>query len=95
VAVCCELVGLISDPLMFAALLPAEPPVMPPERPGIGHVYVVPAGTTPSAPFEGAMVNDPALHMVVVWLFIAGFGFTVIVTVKSVPVHVPVTGVTV
>ena len=34
VALCWVLVGLISDPLMLAALVPDEPPVMPPVRSG-------------------------------------------------------------
>ena len=55
----------------------------------------MPAGTTPSVLFEGVMVKLPPLQIVVFWLLTAGFGFTVTVMVKSEPVQVPVTGVTV
>jgi len=80
---------------MSAADVPAAPPVIPPVTAGAAHVYVVPAGTMPSVRLTGAMVKLPPLQMVTVWLFTAGFGFTVIVTVNVVPVQLPVAGVTV
>jgi hypothetical protein len=64
-------------------------------RTGTPHVYVVPAGTIPLVTFAGAAVKVPPLHIVVVILLIPGFGLTVIVTVKVLPVHDPDNGVTV
>jgi hypothetical protein len=73
-------VPLITDPL------PEEPPVNPlPE--GADHVYVVAAGTIPSVIFAGVNENALPLHTVSGLLLIAGFGFTVTVTV-NVLVHV-------
>ena len=56
---------------------------------------MVPEGTIPSVMFTGVIVNVPSLHVAAARLLTAGFGFTVTVTVKSAPVHVPETGVTV
>ena len=44
VAVCAELVGLLSDPTMLPP--PPATPVRPPVIAGAVQVYVVPAGTT-------------------------------------------------
>ena len=38
VAVCGIFVGLVSDPLILAAFVPAAPPVKPPVMPGAAHV---------------------------------------------------------
>jgi hypothetical protein len=64
-------------------------------RTGAPQVYVVPPGTVPSVPFAGAAVNVPSLQMDVAMLLIVGFGLTVMVTVKVLPVQLPVIGVTV
>jgi hypothetical protein len=79
VAVCRVLVGLVRVPLMFAAPLPAAPPVMPPVTVGTAQVYVVPAGTMVPAgtPSIGDMVNVPPLQIVAAWFGITGVGFTV------------------
>jgi hypothetical protein len=88
-------VGLISVPLMFAAPVPAAPPVMPPVTTGVPHVYVVPAGTMPFVPSTGATVKELPLQMVEVIVLITGMVTTVTVTVNVLPVHVPEIGVTV
>ena len=88
-------VGLVSVPLMFAAAIPANPPVIPPVTVGADHVYVVVPGTIPLTPFVGAAVKLPALHIVEIILVIAGFGSTVTITVNVVPVQPPDFGVTV
>jgi hypothetical protein len=49
---------------------------------------------TKSVPFTGVTENPTALHTVAVLAAIAGFGFTVIVTLKAAPVQVAVEGVT-
>jgi hypothetical protein len=48
-----------------------------------------------SVPLTGVTVNAAALHAVAVLAAIAGFGLTVIITVKIAPVQVAVAGVTV
>lgn len=88
-------VELISVPLMFAELLPEAPPEIPPLIVGAGQLYEISAGIIPSVPSTGIVVKVPSLHIAAVRLFTAGIGFTVIVTVKSEPVHGPDTGVTV
>ena len=86
---------LISVPLMFAAPAPAAPPVMPPVTTGAGQLYVVPAGTIPFVMFTGLTVKSTPLHMEAVISLIAGFGFTVTVTVNVAPGQLPEVGVTV
>lgn len=48
-----------------------------------------------SVPLTGVTLNPVPLHAVTVFAAIVGFGFTVTVTVKLVPVHPPDNGVTV
>ena len=80
---------------MLEADVPAAPPVNPPVTTGIGHVYVVDAGTMPLVPSTGVAVKFPPLQIAAgVMLVIADFGLTVTVTVKVAPAHVP-DGVTV
>src|SRR5258706_4714319 len=95
VAVCTVPVGLFKVPLMFDALLPAAPPVIPPVTVGADQLYVVPAGTIPFVTFAGVTVNPIPLHTVEVIAFITGVGFTVTVTVNVEPAQVPDVGVTV
>jgi len=95
IAVCGVFVGLVSVPLMFATAVPAAPPVIPPVTAGAAHVYVVGTGTKPFVPSAGNAVNDPSLQITSVIFVIAGFGFTVTVTVKVTPVQLPDVGVTV
>ena len=75
--------------------MPAVPPVIQPVTAGAAHEYIVPAGTIPSVISTGDAVKLPALQIVAAILLTAGFGFTKTVTVKVVPVQLPVTGVTV
>ena len=89
-AVCADVVGLVSAWLMFACPACALPPVMPPVTTGAAHEYVVPAGTP-----AGATVNVPPLQIVDVCAATAGTGFTVTVTVNVDPAHTPDVGVTV
>jgi len=94
IAVCGMLVELTSVPLMFTAPLPAAPPVNPPDTEGADHEYVVPAGTVPSVPSSGVVVNVPPLQITAARLEIVAFGLTVMVTLNGVPVQLPDTGVT-
>jgi hypothetical protein len=71
------------------------PPVIPPDTEGAGQVYVVPAGTVPLAPSTGVVVNDAPLQIFSIMAVIAGFGFTVTVTVNEGPVQPAAIGVTV
>ena len=93
-AICTELVELVSVPLIVNAPLPGAPPVNPVPA-GADQLYVVPAGTMPLVLFTGVTVNPLPLQTIAVIGVMAGFGLTVTVTVKVAPVHVPVTGVTV
>ena len=88
------MVGLVRVPVIDAPL-PPTPPVRPPVTTGTPQVYVILPGTIPSVPFTGVTVKAEALHAATVILLMAGFGFTVIVTVKFDPVQVAVAGVTV
>ena len=84
---------LVSVPLIVVPPVPAAPPVKPvPE--GADHEYVVPEGTTPFVILTGASVKPSALQTLDIIGVIEGFGFTVTVTVKSGPVQLPETGVT-
>ena len=70
----------------------------PPIKPipvGAVHVYRVPAGTMPFAPSTGVTVNITPLQVTVVISVITAVGLMVMVTVNTVPIQVPVTGVTV
>lgn len=80
---------------MFAAPLPAEPPVRPPVTEGATQEYVVPEGTTPFVTSTGVTVNGFGLHIEVDISVIAGPGLTVTVNVNVGPPHVPAVGVTV
>ncbi len=100
VAVCGELVVLVSVPVMLVGVPTlAAPPVMPPVTTGAAQVYVVPAGTTPFVPSEGVTVKPVPVHTDSVIAVTAGLGLTVTVTVNVAPVQLPrateVTGVTV
>lgn len=83
-----------SVPLIFAAPLPAAPPVNPAPA-GAAQVYVVPAGTIPSVTLAGVRLNPPPLQIVAVRSFNTGLGLIVTVTVKSGPATPPLEGVTV
>ena len=55
--------------------IPDDPPLKPvPE--GKVHVYIVPFGTNPSAPFIGDIVKFTPLHEEKFILFMSGVGFT-------------------
>jgi hypothetical protein len=95
IAIWVVLVGLVRVPLMFAAAVPAAPPVIPPVTEGAAQVYVVVPGTMPLTPSAGAAMKLPALHIVAVIFVTAGFGLTVTVTVNVAPVQLPDFGVTV
>lgn len=94
IAACGEFVVFISAPLTDAAPLPGAPPVKP-DPDGGDHVYVVPTGTIPLVILTGVTENPASLHTELIIGTIAGFGFTVTVTVKFVPVQLPAAGVTV
>ncbi len=85
---------LVSVPLTDVPL-PGIAPTIAPDRTGIVQVYVVPEGTTPSVRLAGVIVNVLPLQIVEAWLFIAGIGLTVTVTVNVAPVQLPEIGVTV
>lgn len=84
---------LYKVPLISGALAAEAPPVVPPV--GIPQLKVVPEGTIPSLPLTGVIEKLSPLQMVLDIFVIAGFGFTVMVTVKGVPVQPPPVGVTV
>ena len=79
------------------AVLCALPPVNAPKGliTGALQVYCVPVGTVPLVPLAGVTLKAAPLHVLTVISLTAGFGFTVTVTVKVLPVHVPEVGVTV
>jgi hypothetical protein len=89
------LVEFVRFPLMFAAFVPAAPPVIPPVTAGADHVYVVPVGTIPLVTLAGIKVNPTPLHTVAVIGIITAIGFIVTVNVKLLPWQVPEVGVTV
>lgn len=93
VAVCIELVVLVSVPPIEAPL-PGAPPAKP-DPVGAAQLYVVPAGTMPSVTLAGMSVKLSPLHIMAFMVFITGAGFTVTVTVKAGPVQLPDKGVTV
>ena len=93
VAVCAVFVGLVSVPLMFAALTPAAPPVRPPVTAGTAQLQIVPAGTIPFVTLTGVTVNPTPLHTVVVISVIAGVGFTVTGVVAVTTPHPPAAGI--
>jgi hypothetical protein len=95
VADCEEFVELVRVPFMAGALVPDAPPAIPPVTTGTDQLYVVPGGTTPLVILAGVKVKVPPLHIVPVIPEIPGFGFTVTITVKSVPAQLPDVGVTV
>ena len=78
--------------MLIGLPLLAAPPVIPPVTFGADHEYVVPAGTTPLAPFEGVTVNVHPLHIVAVIIFTEGLGLTFTVTVKLLQVQFPNAG---
>ena len=80
-------------PDIFVCVVPAKPPVTPPETLGVAQLYVVPVGTMPSVAFVGVEVNVPELQIVAVIGFIDGFGLAVTTTVNVTPVHVFAVGV--
>ena len=57
----------------------ADPPVKPVPV-GVLHVYVVPAGTTPSSTFVGTTLNATPVQPLPVTALIAGAGETIIET---------------
>ena len=75
------MVGLVRLPEIKVCEVPAAPPVIPLAA-GADHVYVVPAGTIPSVPFAGEVVNADPLQLVFTSVLIAGTGLTVTVTVN-------------
>jgi len=90
------LVELINVPLIFTALVPITPPVIPPVTVGADQLYNVPAGTIPFVPFVGVTVNNTPLQVIPVIAVIADTGFTLTVTVKLAPApQLTVVGVTV
>ena len=80
---------------MLADKVPVEPPVIPPDTLGNAQLYVVPAGTIPFVILTGFVLKFPPLHIFSVIGFIAGFGFTVMITVNVAPTHGFAVGVTV
>jgi hypothetical protein len=81
------------------AAVPVPPPVKPEPVGGADHVYVVPDGISPggieAAVAVGAYENAKPLHaLVLVCELIMGAGFITTVTVKVLPVQLPVVGVT-
>ena len=88
-------VGFVNVPEILAAFNPEAPPVIPPVTVGADQLYVVPDGTTPFVTLTGVDVKTTPLHTVLVIAVIAGFGFTVTVTVNVVPEQDPEVGVTV
>jgi hypothetical protein len=89
-----EFVVLVSEPVIVAAELPEEVPVIP-LTVGADHEYVVPVGTIFPVPLVGAILNDPAEQIVAVCAITFGFGFTVTVAAKLEPMQLPDVGVTV
>jgi hypothetical protein len=89
-----EFVVLVSEPVIVAAELPEAVPVIP-LTVGADHEYVVPVGTIFPVPFIGVILKDPAEQIVAVWVLTFGFGSTVIVAAKLVPIQLPDVGVTV
>ena len=87
--------GFTSVPVILDAPLPVVPPVMLPVTDGAGQVYVVPVGTIPLVTSIGVDVKPVPPQVVEVIAVIAGFGFTVTVSVKVDPVQLPEVGVTV
>jgi len=94
IAICGELPGLTSVPVMFAPD-PARPPVIPPVTVGAVQAYVVPAGTIPFVTSTGVIVNVPPLQIVVLIAVTDGLGSTRTVTVNVAPVHPFAEGVTI
>ncbi len=82
-------------PLIFTALVPDAPPVIPPVIVGVDQLYKVPAGTMPFVPFVGVAVKSTPLQATVVMAVITAAGFTFTVTVNVAPVQLPDTGVTI
>ena len=89
------MVGFVNVPLIFIALVPGAPPVIPPVTDGALQLYKVPAGTIPFTPSIGVRLNRVPLQVVDDIALITGVGFTETVTVNDVPVQEPDVGVTV
>ena len=95
VAVWLVVVVFVRVPVILLPL-PATAPVIPPVTDSTDQVYVVPDGTIPLTPSAGETLNEVPVQDAAVIAVIAGFGFTVTVTVKDDPEQLPgATGVTV
>jgi hypothetical protein len=89
-AVCNALVELLKLPVMLVLLLPLAPPVIPPDTVGTDQLYKVPTGTVPLVVCAGVIWNNTPSQVTAVIAVIDGRGFTVITTVKLLPIQLPV-----
>ena len=89
------MVGLTRLPVMFVALSPDAPPVIPPVTIGADQLYTVPAGTIPLVIFVGVTVKLTPSQLTAVIAVIVAFGFKVSVNWNDAPVQPFVIGVTV
>jgi hypothetical protein len=90
------LVGFVNVPLIFIALVPGAPPVIPPVTDGALQLYKVPAGTIPFVTFVGVTVNNTPLQVTPVIAVTDATGLILTVTVKVDPKpQLTVVGVTI
>jgi hypothetical protein len=85
---------LVRLPLIIAAFVALDKPVIPPVTVGTDQLYKVPAGTIPFVRFTGLTVNNTPLQLTVVNALITAVGLIVTVTVNVAPVQLPDNGVT-
>ncbi len=90
-----KLVELVSVPVIAFTPVDCDSPPLNPVPVGAVHTYVVPAGTMPSVPLTGVILNVTPLQTVADIGLIVASGLTVTVNVKAIPVHDPESGVTI
>ncbi len=89
------MVGFVKLPLINAAFVALDNPVIPPVTDGTDQLYKVPAGTIPLVLLAGLTVNVTPLQLTVVIAVITGVGLMVTVKVNVAPVQLPDNGVTI
>ena len=94
-AVLAALVVLVRVPNIPLTAAACEAPPVRPVPVGADHVYVVPAGMIPFAGSTGVTAKLTPLQVVVLIGAMVAVGSIVTVTVNTIPVQLPDTGVTV
>jgi hypothetical protein len=92
VAVCITFDKFSKVPVILEAPLPLNPPLKLALYVGTDQLYVVFAGTTPFVLLTGVTWNNTPSQVIAVIAVITGVGFTVITTVKLLPLQPPLEG---